>query len=55
MTVSADFRTRARSELTSAQTAHDERGRGLQLVHAIADGWGATPTRDGKVVWATVG
>lgn len=31
-----------------------ERGRGLHLVHAIADAWGAIPTRGGKVVWATV-
>jgi hypothetical protein len=33
----------------------DERGRGLRLVHATAAGWGAMPTREGKVVWATVG
>lgn len=31
-----------------------ERGRGLQLVHAVAPSWGALPTRGGKVVWATV-
>lgn len=32
-----------------------ERGRGLQLVHAVAPNWGALPTRGGgKVVWATV-
>ncbi|GIF23554.1 anti-sigma regulatory factor (Ser/Thr protein kinase) [Actinoplanes tereljensis] len=31
-----------------------ERGRGLRLVHAVADAWGAMPTRGGKVVWATV-
>jgi anti-sigma regulatory factor (Ser/Thr protein kinase) len=31
-----------------------ERGRGLRLVHAAAAGWGAMPTRGGKVVWATV-
>jgi anti-sigma regulatory factor (Ser/Thr protein kinase) len=32
----------------------DERGRGLRTVHATATGWGAMPTPDGKVVWATV-
>jgi anti-sigma regulatory factor (Ser/Thr protein kinase) len=32
----------------------DHRGRGLRLVHAIAVAWGAMPTRDGKVVWATI-
>lgn len=31
-----------------------ERGRGLRLVHLIAFRWGAMPTADGKVVWATV-
>jgi anti-sigma regulatory factor (Ser/Thr protein kinase) len=30
------------------------RGRGLRLVHLIAFRWGAMPTADGKVVWATV-
>jgi hypothetical protein len=30
------------------------RGRGLRLVHKIAVIWGAMPTADGKVVWATV-
>lgn len=29
-----------------------KRGRGLRLVHAIAAHWGATPTVNGKVVWA---
>jgi anti-sigma regulatory factor (Ser/Thr protein kinase) len=42
------------SELTSPQAPSGERGRGLRLVHTIAAAWGATPTRDGKVVWATV-
>jgi anti-sigma regulatory factor (Ser/Thr protein kinase) len=32
----------------------DERGRGLRTVHATATVWGAMPTPDGKVVWATV-
>jgi anti-anti-sigma regulatory factor len=27
-------------------------GRGLILVDALSAGWGSTPTRDGKVVWA---
>ncbi|MCO8271556.1 ATP-binding protein [Actinoplanes sp. TRM 88003] len=30
------------------------RGRGLRVVHTIADDWGAVPTHGGKVVWATV-
>ncbi len=30
------------------------RGRGLRLVHATTEGWGAMPARGGKVVWATV-
>jgi anti-sigma regulatory factor (Ser/Thr protein kinase) len=32
----------------------DEHGRGLRTVHATATVWGAMPTADGKVVWATV-
>jgi anti-sigma regulatory factor (Ser/Thr protein kinase) len=32
----------------------DERGRGLQSVHATATVWGAMPTAEGKVVWATI-
>jgi hypothetical protein len=32
----------------------DPPGRGLRLVHKIAILWGAMPTADGKVVWATV-
>jgi anti-sigma regulatory factor (Ser/Thr protein kinase) len=31
-----------------------EGGRGLVLVHAIAERWGATPAHGGKVVWATI-
>ncbi|MFI1988240.1 ATP-binding protein [Actinoplanes sp. NPDC020271] len=31
-----------------------EGGRGLLLVHATADAWGALPARGGKVVWATL-
>jgi hypothetical protein len=30
------------------------RGRGLQMVDAIADRWGCTPHLDGKTVWARV-
>lgn len=30
----------------------DERGRGLVLVAALAETWGATPLRRGKRVWA---
>jgi anti-sigma regulatory factor (Ser/Thr protein kinase) len=41
-------------ELISPQASLDERGRGLRLVHSVAAAWGAMPTRDGKVVWATV-
>jgi anti-sigma regulatory factor (Ser/Thr protein kinase) len=33
----------------------DERGRGLHLVDAVAVDWGAMPTADGKIVWATIG
>jgi hypothetical protein len=29
-------------------------GRGLMLVEAFVNAWGCTPTRDGKVTWATV-
>jgi len=32
----------------------DESGRGLRIVHATATVWGAMPTADGKVVWATI-
>lgn len=32
----------------------DERGRGLQVVGALAVAWGTLPTRTGKVVWATL-
>ncbi|MGK5682048.1 ATP-binding protein [Actinoplanes sp. URMC 104] len=32
----------------------DVRGQGLRTVQAAAAGWGALPTRDGKMVWATV-
>jgi hypothetical protein len=32
----------------------DERGRGLQMVDALAIAWGTLPTRTGKVVWATL-
>src|SRR5690349_10121298 len=32
----------------------DEHGRGLRIVEALSAAWGTTPTRDGKVVWATV-
>lgn len=39
---------------SSQQASLNERGRGLQLVHATATAWGAMPTRGGKVVWAIV-
>jgi anti-sigma regulatory factor (Ser/Thr protein kinase) len=32
----------------------DERGRGLRTVQAVATAWGAMPTANGKVVWATL-
>ncbi|MEU4423965.1 ATP-binding protein [Actinoplanes sp. NPDC024001] len=32
----------------------DVRGRGLRTVHETAAMWGAVPTENGKVVWATV-
>ncbi|WP_109603243.1 ATP-binding protein [Actinoplanes xinjiangensis] len=36
------------------QVPLDERGRGLRLVHAAAEVWGAIPAHNGKVVWATM-
>nr|WP_221380068.1 ATP-binding protein [Actinoplanes polyasparticus] len=30
------------------------RGQGLRIVQAVATAWGALPTREGKMVWATV-
>ncbi|GIF01964.1 ATP-binding protein [Paractinoplanes rishiriensis] len=41
-------------QLIDPQAPLDERGRGLRLVHRVAAAWGAMPTHDGKVVWATV-
>ncbi|MET0425877.1 MAG: ATP-binding protein [Actinoplanes sp.] len=41
-------------EPTSPPASLDDRGRGLRLVHTIAEAWGTVPTRDGKVVWATL-
>jgi anti-sigma regulatory factor (Ser/Thr protein kinase) len=38
----------------SPQRPIHDRGRGLRLVHAAADAWGAMPARGGKVVWATL-
>jgi GAF domain-containing protein/anti-sigma regulatory factor (Ser/Thr protein kinase) len=32
----------------------DDTGRGLQLVDALASGWGSRPTTGGKVVWSAV-
>ncbi|GAA2641113.1 hypothetical protein Adu01nite_08770 [Paractinoplanes durhamensis] len=32
----------------------DDRGRGLRVVTATADAWGALPTKTGKIVWATL-
>jgi anti-sigma regulatory factor (Ser/Thr protein kinase) len=29
-------------------------GRGLRLLDAVAHGWGCTPLKDGKIVWAVV-
>jgi serine phosphatase RsbU (regulator of sigma subunit)/anti-sigma regulatory factor (Ser/Thr protein kinase) len=33
---------------------HAPRGRGLQMVDALAAGWGVTPHDDGKTVWAVL-
>jgi anti-sigma regulatory factor (Ser/Thr protein kinase) len=38
-------------ELQSTTSLERESGRGLQLVDALADTWGARPRGDGKVVW----
>lgn len=43
-----------RLELVRPRVSFDERGRGLRLVHATAAAWGSSPTRTGKLVWATV-
>jgi hypothetical protein len=34
--------------------ASTERGRGLQLVSHLADGWGSRPEGAGKTVWFTL-
>lgn len=39
---------------SNPDTPLDDRGQGLRIVHAGAAAWGAMPTRDGKVVWATL-
>jgi hypothetical protein len=41
-------------EAPQVHEAEDEHGRGLRIVEALSTAWGSTPTRDGKVVWATV-
>jgi hypothetical protein len=33
---------------------HDGGGQGLRIVDAAATAWGAMPTHDGKLVWATL-
>jgi anti-sigma regulatory factor (Ser/Thr protein kinase) len=35
-----------------APTVNDPGGRGLNIVEALADGWGHHPEGDGKTVWA---
>lgn len=39
---------------TPARSLYEEPGQGLRLVDAAATRWGALPTRDGKIVWATL-
>jgi anti-anti-sigma regulatory factor/anti-sigma regulatory factor (Ser/Thr protein kinase) len=39
---------------SSIMNERDDHGRGLQLVDALAAGWGYLPTAEGKVVWASV-
>lgn len=44
-------------ELPRHNTSEDplrEEGRGLTVIAALATGWGSTPTKDGKVVWAAL-
>jgi anti-sigma regulatory factor (Ser/Thr protein kinase) len=48
------FPRRRELEVADPHATIEERGRGLPLIHMIANGWGVVPTRHGKVVWATV-
>jgi signal transduction histidine kinase len=38
----------------STELPSDPRGFGLQLVEAMSDAWGSTPTGSGKVVWSRI-
>jgi hypothetical protein len=40
--------------LDGGSTFASAKGRGLRLVEAVASAWGALPTADGKVVWASL-
>jgi anti-sigma regulatory factor (Ser/Thr protein kinase) len=35
-------------------TVRDQSGRGLQIVRALSEEWGVTPSRSGKLVWFTL-
>ncbi|RZU54092.1 anti-anti-sigma factor [Krasilnikovia cinnamomea] len=41
-------------ELIKLQALDRERGRGIMLVDSVAAHWGWLPSREGKVVWATL-
>lgn len=52
--VSVHDQDRRHPRLCGPETPDAEGGRGLMVVEALAASWGSAPTRDGKVVWATV-
>jgi anti-anti-sigma regulatory factor len=46
--------SRRAPRLCEAESELDAGGRGLKIVEALTAGWGSTPTKNGKVVWATL-
>jgi hypothetical protein len=43
-----------RARLVGSNGENEPGGRGLLIVEAFTTSWGCTPTRDGKVTWATL-